>query len=126
MATHRPFQLSLLALAFLGVSIAAFEYARRMIVDPSQLVQLNIPPRTVIDLVGVVGVVAAGVAVAAWIRSKWLPWLIGIWGLCAGALMYEFQSRAGSQGEPVWMLVFPYVMLLILTWLLVTFGAGQV
>ena len=75
---------------------------------------------------GVVGVAAAAVAIAAWVRSRWLPWAIGIWGVCVGGMMYEFQSRMGTQGEPVWLVVFPYLMLVILTWLLVAFGAGRV
>ncbi len=126
MPTHRSIRLSLFALVFLGLSIAAFEYARRTIVDPSPLVQLGVPAQSVINIAVIVGVAALAVAIAAWVRSRWLPWAIGIWGLCVGAMMFEFQSRMGTQGEPEWLVAFPYVMLVIFTWLLVSFGAGEV
>ncbi len=126
MATRRTFQLSLLAVIFAGMSLAAFEYARRMIVDPSPVVQFGLQPRAVINIAVFVGIAAVSVAIAAWLRSRWLPWAIGLWGLSVGVAMYEFQSRTGTRGDPMWLVVFPYVMLIILTWLLAAFGAARV
>ena len=126
MATRRTFQLSLLALVFAGLSLAAFEYARRMIVDPSPLVQFGLQPRAVINIAVFVGITAASVAIAAWLGRRWLPWAIALWGLSVGVAMFEFQSRTGTHGNPLWLVVFPYVMLIILTWLLAAFGAARV
>ncbi len=126
MTTRRSFQLSLLSVAFLALAVAAFDYARRIITDPSQVVQLGLQPRPMINIAVVVGVAAASVAIAAWVQGRWLPWAIVIWGLSVGVGMFEVQSKLGTPGEPLWLVVFPYVMLVILTGLLAGFGAGRV
>jgi hypothetical protein len=126
MTTRRSFELSLLSVAFVGLTIAAFAYARRVAVDPTAVLQLGVRPRAVTNLVVMAGLCAAGVAVTAWIGHRLLPWAVTCWGLCVGAMLIEFQRRPGVQGEPLWLVAFPYLVLALLVWVLVAFAANRV
>lgn len=126
MATRRPFGLSLLSFGFLWLTVAAFAYASRVAANPSQLVQLGVRQRVVTALAVVSGMVAASVTIAAWMHSRWLAGTIVFWGLSVGAVMVAFQTGMGTQGEPLWLVLFPYAVLGILTWGLVGFANGRV
>ncbi len=126
MATRRSFGLSLLSFGFLWLTVAAFAYANRVVANPSQLVQLGVRPRVVTALAVASGIAAASVTIAAWMRSRWLAGTIVFWGVSVGAVMAAFQTGMGSQGEPLWLILFPYAVLGILTWGLVAFANGRV
>lgn len=126
MATHRPLGLSVLSFAFLGLTIAAFDYAERVVSVPSEFVPLGLSAHRVTALVVLCGITGASVAIGAWISGRWVPWAIACWGLSVGALMFEFQRKLGGRAEPLWLVLFPFVMLLILTWMLAAYAARRV
>lgn len=126
MTSRRPIGLTLLSLAFLGLTIATFQNVWRFLEDPSPLVRLGVDPRAARNVAVFAGACAAWATIAAWFRNRTLPWAITAWGLGVGAVMIEVQKGMGTQGEPLWLVAFPYLVLALLVWLLVAFAAGRV
>jgi hypothetical protein len=125
MASHRSIGLSLLSLGFLALTVGAFRYANRAVANPGQLARLGVNPPLVIALAAASGIAAACVTIAAWIRSGAVRGLIVAWSVTVGAAMIAFQTGTGRQGEPLWLVLFPYVGLGILTWALVKFAGRR-
>jgi hypothetical protein len=125
MALKRTPTLTILAILLLGMAVAAFEYARRIVFDPSPLVQRGVAPHGVIEAAVVGGVAAASAALAAWFRHAWLPWGVTLCGLSGAAMLYVFQKGAGPTGEPVWMVLFPYAVIVLATVLVARYASGK-
>ncbi|MGH7670598.1 MAG: hypothetical protein ACRENQ_14025 [Gemmatimonadaceae bacterium] len=126
MATHRPLGLTILSLAFLGLTVGVFDYAERVVSVPSQVVPAGFGPRHAMTLAVVCGILSASVAIGAWVSGRWLPGAIVCWGVVVGVTMFEVQRKLGGQAEPMWLVLLPYVLVLMLTWVLAVFGARRV
>jgi hypothetical protein len=126
MATRRSFGLFLLALAFLGLSVAAFVFARRATVDPVLIARLGMQPYLVTGFAIIAGAAGAAVAVGAWGRFRWVRASLVCWGLSVAAIMVALQTAKGAPPRPLWLRLFPYAALALLIGMLIRFTADSV
>jgi peptidoglycan/LPS O-acetylase OafA/YrhL len=113
MALRRSVGISLIGFGFLALSIALFVITERVHTNPSDLAQFGTSPQTTLALGFAAGLTAAAVAFGVWTRAPWLRGAMVVWGLSAAAIMLARQHASDLPHEPRWMILFPYVALLL-------------
>ena len=110
---RRTVGLNLIGLGFLAVAVGTVVVTERVRTSPAELAQLGVAPTTMVGLGLFAGLTAAAAGVGVWTRGEWLRVAIVLWGLGAAGLMLVVQHAQNAAHEPLWMVLLPYVALVL-------------
>jgi len=123
---RRSFGLSLLSFFFFWLTVAGFANLVVATKYPSQFSGIGLRPTVLAPLAALYGITAGAVTFAAWTERQWLPQAILLWGGALFVYLLAFQVMIGARGEPLWLLVMPYMVFAGLTWILARYATRKV
>jgi hypothetical protein len=123
---RRSFGLSLLSFFFFWLTVAGIANPVVATKYPSRFSGIGLRPTVLAPLAAIYAITAAAVTFAAWTERPWLPPAISLWGATLLVYLLAFQVMIRAHGEPLWLLIMPYMFFAGLTWILARYATRKV